>query len=221
MPWADRAGWTVTCQTGDVVPALLADHPALDFVGTLAERTTTRHERLATPADLAAWLVAAGLVDAAPIASPQDLMAARELREALYAVLRATSDGSALPPSDLAVVNAAAAGPPVSLTLDEGGHVHRAGDVPAALAVIARAAIEILGGPDRDRLRWCADDACTHPFLDRSRAGRRRWCGMAGCGDRAKARVYRARRRGGAGPAEGGETGRPEPEAAATPKGST
>ena len=66
----------------------------------------------------------------------------------------------------------------------------------AALTAVARAAIELVGGPDRHLLRWCANDACTHPFVDRSRGGRRRWCGMAGCGDRAKARAYRARRRG-------------------------
>ncbi|MGH1526542.1 CGNR zinc finger domain-containing protein [Leifsonia sp. L25] len=28
---------------------------------------------------------------------------------------------------------------------------------------------------------------CTRPFLDVSRASNRRWCGMSGCGDRAKA----------------------------------
>ncbi|PYC65712.1 hypothetical protein C7C45_27955 [Micromonospora arborensis] len=29
----------------------------------------------------------------------------------------------------------------------------------------------------------------------RSRGARRRWCGMRGCGDRAKAAAYRQRRR--------------------------
>jgi predicted RNA-binding Zn ribbon-like protein len=31
-------------------------------------------------------------------------------------------------------------------------------------------------------------------FEDESRAGRRRWCDMATCGNRAKVRRYRARR---------------------------
>ena len=175
---------------------LLADHPALDLVGTVAERTTTRVEHLTTPERLADWLVAAGLLDTAPAASAAELAAAQHLREALYAVLRATSDGLPLPPDALAVVNGAAAGPAVGLTLDATGGLHRDGDVPAALTAVARAAIELVGGPDRHLLRWCANDACTHPFVDRSRGGRRRWCGMAGCGDRAKARAYRARRRG-------------------------
>ena len=55
--------------------------------------------------------------------------------------------------------------------------------------------IELHHGPDRALLRWCADAYCTRPFIDRSRGGRRRWCGMAGCGDRAKAAAYRMRKR--------------------------
>jgi len=174
---------------------MLAGHPALDLVGTVAERTTTHVEHLTTPERLADWLVAAGLLDTAPAATAGDLAAARRLREALYEVLRATSDGRPVPAEALAVVHTAAAGPAVVLTLDAAGALHRNGDVPTALTAVARAAIELVGGPERDLLRWCADETCTHPFLDHSRGGRRRWCGMAGCGDRAKARAYRARRR--------------------------
>ncbi|HEY0813317.1 MAG TPA: ABATE domain-containing protein [Pseudonocardia sp.] len=190
-------------------PVLVADHPALDFVGTVAERTTTRVDRLTAPAALDGWLVDEGVLDEAPRATADDLAAAVRLREALYTLLRAATAGEAaedvgdgappvphaLPRDALAVVNAAAAGPAVTVTLTPDGRLLRTGDVTAALAHIARAGAEVIGGPDRARLRWCADTTCTHPFLDRSRAGRRRWCGMAGCGDRAKARAYRARRR--------------------------
>lgn len=192
MPSVYWTTTTVTCQTGDV---LLAGHPALDLVGTVAERTTTHVEHLTTPERLAEWLVAAGLLDTAPAATAADLAAGLRLREAIYDVLRATSDARPLPSEALVVLHAAAAGPAVVLTLDAAGDLHRDGDVTAALTAVARAAIELVGGPERQRLRWCADVACTHPFLDNSRGGRRRWCGMAGCGDRAKARTYRARRR--------------------------
>jgi predicted RNA-binding Zn ribbon-like protein len=172
-----------------------AGHPALDLVGTVAERTTTHVEHLTTPEQLARWLVAADLLDTVPTVTATDLAAAVRLREALYAVLRAAADAQPLPADALADVHAAAAGPAVVLTLDAAGALHRDGDVAAALSTVARAAIELIGGPDRHLVRWCADAACTHPFLDRSRGGRRRWCGMSGCGDRAKARAYRARRR--------------------------
>ena len=43
----------------------------------------------------------------------------------------------------------------------------------------------------RRAIRSCADDACGWLFLDPS--GRRRWCEMAVCGNRAKARRYAQR----------------------------
>jgi predicted RNA-binding Zn ribbon-like protein len=49
--------------------------------------------------------------------------------------------------------------------------------------------------PDGERLRRCDGARCTRLFVDRSRDGRRRWCEMKGCGDRAKAAAYRQRRR--------------------------
>jgi predicted RNA-binding Zn ribbon-like protein len=47
----------------------------------------------------------------------------------------------------------------------------------------------------RALLRRCDDPKCTRLFIDRSRGGRRRWCDMKGCGDRAKAAAYRRRHR--------------------------
>lgn len=176
--------------------ARIAEHPALDLVGTLSERTTTRLEHLVTPADLAGWLVRAGVVDRPPAVDPDELAAALDLREALYALLVAATGGRPLPRTALAVVNRAAQRPPVVSRLRASGALTRTGDIGAALSTIARAALELLGGDELERVRWCADDTCTHPFLDHSRAGRRRWCGMSGCGDRAKARAYRARQRG-------------------------
>ncbi|SFS81476.1 CGNR zinc finger domain-containing protein [Saccharopolyspora flava] len=40
------------------------------------------------------------------------------------------------------------------------------------------------------RLRPCANDACQLFLLDHSRANRARWCSMATCGNRAKARRH-------------------------------
>jgi predicted RNA-binding Zn ribbon-like protein len=38
-----------------------------------------------------------------------------------------------------------------------------------------------------DRVRACAGEDCVLWFLDVSRPGTRRWCSMAGCGNRDKA----------------------------------
>jgi predicted RNA-binding Zn ribbon-like protein len=64
---------------------------------------------------------------------------------------------------------------------------------------VARAATTLLTSPDLARVRECAGDPCGWLFLDVSKNGSRRWCDMADCGNRAKARRYRARQKGTAG----------------------
>jgi len=45
------------------------------------------------------------------------------------------------------------------------------------------------------RIRRCAGHACVLHFYDTSKRGDRRWCSMAGCGNRAKAARHHARSR--------------------------
>jgi predicted RNA-binding Zn ribbon-like protein len=61
---------------------------------------------------------------------------------------------------------------------------------------VALSARELLLALPPGRLRICAGDECGWLFLDSSKAGRRRWCSMADCGNRAKARRHYARRHG-------------------------
>jgi len=60
---------------------------------------------------------------------------------------------------------------------------------------LARSALELLLDPDRLRVKECDGDGCGWLFVDRSKAGRRRWCSMESCGNRAKVQRYRQRRR--------------------------
>ncbi|WP_345718596.1 CGNR zinc finger domain-containing protein [Kineosporia mesophila] len=39
----------------------------------------------------------------------------------------------------------------------------------------------------RGEIRNCANDRCTRLYVDTSRAGNRRWCGMAECGNAVRA----------------------------------
>jgi len=48
----------------------------------------------------------------------------------------------------------------------------------------------LLAGPRLDRVRRCANPDCGWLFLADSRAGKRRWCSMQSCGNRAKARRH-------------------------------
>ncbi|MFD9963681.1 CGNR zinc finger domain-containing protein [Amycolatopsis sp. NPDC058986] len=173
----------------------LSGDVALDFVATVGERTTRRTETLSGTADLAAWLKQARLVDTPVQVTDADLAEAKELREALYEYLVALTAGARLPAAAVKVINARAAQPTPVVRLTRGGTPVLEGTVRAALSSLARSGIRLAGAGTASAIRWCADDTCTRPFLDRSRGHRRRWCGMSGCGDRAKAAAYRRRRR--------------------------
>ena len=172
----------------------IADRLVLDFLPTAAARGSLDEEKLKTEQDLADWINQSGIVDAAPQIQPDDLERAKALREAMFRLVAALIDQGPQAPADRALVNTAAAAPPPVLQLDDDG-LHRVGDLGAVLAVLARDCLDLHANSDRAALHWCADNTCTRPFIDRSRGQRRRWCGMKGCGDRAKAAAYRQRQR--------------------------
>jgi predicted RNA-binding Zn ribbon-like protein len=62
---------------------------------------------------------------------------------------------------------------------------------------VARSAAELLTSDDLAAVRECAAPDCRWLFLDRSRNRSRRWCAMATCGNRSKARRHYRRGRAG------------------------
>src|SRR4051812_46781011 len=104
------------------------------------------------------------------------------------------------PPPDDAVklLNRAAAMPPLTPRLDPmtRGFSWHAPTVSAAMSEVARDALAMLGDPEqRRRIRTCANPDCERLFYDDSRPGQRRWCSPDRCGDQARARAYRARKK--------------------------
>ncbi len=70
------------------------------------------------------------------------------------------------------------------------------GDAFAGLMIpVVESAAEALVHNELVRVRQCADPRCPRVFYDSTRNGRRRWCDMATCGNRAKAARFRARGR--------------------------
>jgi predicted RNA-binding Zn ribbon-like protein len=173
---------------------------ALDLVATLGGRTgASPVERLAEPQDLSRWLEAVGLVGAGARASVLELAEARELRELIRELAEASIAKRRARRSAVERLNALARRQTPAPQLDANCElaIERAGDsVRRALAAIARDAIQLLGGPERDRLKECSSPSCGLLFVDESRGRRRRWCSMQACGNRAKTRSYRQRRKG-------------------------
>jgi len=171
-------------------------HLALEFLATLANRFDDPLDRLRTPRDLEQWLLHAEI--ACGVRCDDALLAdARGLREAIYRSVDAARHHRQLTPGDFELVNRWARLPPPAPQLDSQLRLTWTGPQPAhaALARLAGAAVELLAGPDLARVRDCARPGCSLLFIDHSRPGRRRWCSMQRCGNRAKTAHYRQRRR--------------------------
>lgn len=165
---------------------------SLDFAISGGPDVARRFERLHAPGDLARWLAWCPLgVDGAR-ATGADLADADELRWAIFWAARAGAHGEPVPAGHAATLERFAARPPLVPRLGGG---HRDPTAAAALSDIARDAIAMLSDPgQRARLRECASEDCPLVFYDDSPANRRRWCSPVRCGDRQRARAYRARR---------------------------
>jgi predicted RNA-binding Zn ribbon-like protein len=203
--------------------------PCLDLVHTGGEGEMARWEIVHTPADLGRLLsvilglpalpaddadlaamrllraavtrIAYGLALAAEPPPTDDDLAAHPLRAEIVRIASAVAGGTTPHPADIGVVNEVAARPPLAYALrPEGGTTVVAPTVAAALATLARDAVDLFGGPLAHRIRICAADNCGLLFVDASRPGKRRWCSMERCGNRAKIRTHRTRR--GDGPAK-------------------
>jgi predicted RNA-binding Zn ribbon-like protein len=171
----------------------------LDLVGTLYDWRDRRVERLSTPERLAEWLEFIHLPSPAGACGAADLEAARQLREAVHAVVRAVLDGEQPTAQSIATLNAAARQPTPPPGLGADGRTRSDGPAPSMsglLSLIARDAVDLLTGPDAGRIRECEGADCSMLFVDRSRPGHRRWCAMKGCGEKAAAAAYRRRKAG-------------------------
>jgi predicted RNA-binding Zn ribbon-like protein len=62
----------------------------------------------------------------------------------------------------------------------------------AAIGSVLAAVAALSGTAAWSRIKACRSDDCRWAFVDDSRNRSRAWCSMAVCGNRAKARAYRA-----------------------------
>lgn len=157
-----------------------------------------RYESLDEAEGLVRWAQASRLPGGLVlVADEEEAAAARRLRGALRELSTARAQGLPPDPAGLAVVNAAAAPPPLVPRIAQDGTSWEWGDEGASgtalLSTVARDAIELFTGGYAGRIRECAAQDCALIFVDVSRPGRRRWCVMERCGNRHKVRSHRAR----------------------------
>jgi predicted RNA-binding Zn ribbon-like protein len=163
----------------DFLLALLNSTPVIEGVPT---------DDLADPVRARAWLASTGGAGEEGAGAGQELRHVLEVRAALQAVVRGEQ-----PPDVLAAFLRDAARVP-DIT---GGQVAWTLRVAPErrLAVRAVLAWDALARQRPGRLRPCANDECRLFLIDRTKNNTARWCSMAVCGNRMKARRHYQRAR--------------------------
>lgn len=146
------------------------------------------------------------------------LDAARVLRADLALILRALIENEPIKPSWVRQINRILAAEAGHLQLERDkslwklARVQEPGEALHTLLPIAHAAAGFIVEGPACGVRKCANPACPLFFLDKS--GRRRWCSMATCGNRAKVSAHWRRTR----PAATPESSEPRPDTTVAPQ---
>jgi len=187
----------------------VAGNLALDFVNTVAFRSDPgkKKDHLERSEDVHRWASHAHLPDRAaiksgPLVGAPALRRIRAVREQLFAVFHAIANDDPIPAEILARVGDALHDCCAKRCLSIEGAEVRWTWRPSArcadylLFPVLTAATDLLTAVSRGLVRQCEDAGCGWLFLDRSNARTRRWCSMADCGNRNKARKYYRREAG-------------------------
>lgn len=164
-----------------------------DFVNTIDLETGV--DRIATADELGTWYSEEGLTDDLVEPTRAEHADAIAVREAIRQLLLANNGCSDEADAASATLEAAgkktrigirfAAGKPVLAPEGDGAS--------AALGRIVAAVAELATTPEWPRLKACRDAHCQVAFYDKSRNRSRGWCSMEVCGNREKARTFRAK----------------------------
>ena len=182
----------------------------LDFVNTDDLQRGLRTDVLRDFDALLQWLEAASVLDAEraagirrravqqPAGATAALADARRVRAALRALAErgtVTSDVRQHAVSEINRVLGRSAGTRRLEARPDGAFVRSfvpVGDAFAGLMIpVVESAADALVLGELTRVRRCADQRCPRVFFDGTKNGRRRWCDMAACGNRAKAARHR------------------------------
>ena len=151
-------------------------------------------EELTDPNTLKTWLVAKGLMDQTQDVEASDLKNAIALREAIRGVIGASSSAR-IYPVDIATLNGAAIASGLRMRFGADGKPRLEPAVSGAVGAMGRIVATLYSAMEDEswtRLKLCGSQTCRWAFYDRSKNHSSRWCKMASCGNREKARRFRA-----------------------------
>jgi predicted RNA-binding Zn ribbon-like protein len=152
-------------------------------------------EELTDPSTLKAWLVARRLLESEAQVDASDLKHAIALREAVRGVIGANS-GFRLYPIDVATLNEASAASGLRMRFGTDGKPRLEPEARGVVGAMGRIVASLYAAMEDEswaRLKLCGSQTCRWAFYDRSKNHSSRWCTMASCGNRQKARRFRSR----------------------------
>jgi predicted RNA-binding Zn ribbon-like protein len=182
-----------------------------DFLNTDDLENGSPLERLPTLDDALSWFVERGVIhgegadrlghqaESDPVAAQRELTRIHGVRRALRDVADAIVEQRPPQAGALETVNRALhARQVIELVPSSDGcvavdHRHVGDPIDDALARLCDPLVTELTSGNPERIRVCDNDRCRWVFFDTSRTGRRRWCDMSTCGNRAKAARHRAK----------------------------
>jgi predicted RNA-binding Zn ribbon-like protein len=164
-----------------------------DFVNTWDLETGV--DAISSPDELATWLSEQGLVDDLVEPSRKEHADALAVREAIRDLLLANNAVPADTEAASQTLEDAGRAADLGVRFENGRPLLApAGDgARAAIGRIVAAVAELAPTDEWKRLKGCRDDNCRVAFYDKSRNRSRAWCSMEVCGNREKARTFRAR----------------------------
>lgn len=155
-------------------------------------------DTLSDPAALGAWLRERGLLGLDATLEEADLVRARDLREALRALL-AAHHGEPVDAAAVATLTHFGETAPLRVTFAADGATTLTSAVGGLDAAVARLLAIVFAAQVDGRwgyLKVCRSSSCRWAFYDSSKNHSGAWCNMRICGNRAKVRAYQRRRRG-------------------------
>jgi predicted RNA-binding Zn ribbon-like protein len=210
----DTAGTPLAPRQDDSPFIFIGERLWLDFVNTDDVRRGVRFDALREFETFVQWLEAANVLDVErasglrrraqqqPSGAAASLVDARRVRASLRALAERGNSTEKARIDTLTEINRILGRSAGTRRLEPKGDGTFArsfvpvGDAFAGLLIpVVESAADALVIGELARIRRCADSRCPRVFYDGTKNGRRRWCDMATCGNRAKAARHRGRMR--------------------------